>query len=319
MDSTSLPKFPSKCFLAPMAGISDSAFRLLCIENGAGLTVTELTSVHALTHKDRSKQLIKEFEELSKKERPRSVQLFGHDVEVVCKAAKVVEPYFDIIDFNMGCPAPHITQQMAGAALLDKPEHVRDLFTKLVKSVNKPVTLKVRAGINDTNCYLYKPIAKIAEECGVQMITLHARTLKQGYSGHSNWNLIKELKESVGIPVVGNGDVKTPEDVKKIIAETGCDYVMIGRSAMGNPVIFNQIKQYLETGKYDIIKKQIQIGQFYKYLEYAKIYNISPADIKIQAMQFSRGINGAVKLRNKISTVKNVDEMRKLFEEFDKE
>ena len=250
-----LPKFSSKAFLAPMAGISDPACRLLCKEAGAGLVITELTSIHAILAKEKElsqkSESITNFIEFSEKERPVSVQLFGHDINTAVKAAQIVEPFFDIIDFNMGCPAPHITNTMAGAALLEKPEHVEKLFSKLVSAVNKPVTLKIRAGISNDNCYLYKPIAKIAENCGVQMITLHARTLKQGYSGTANWQLIKELKDMVNIPVVGNGDIAKPEDAKRMIDETGCDYVMIGRAAMGNPYIFRQVNEYLETGSYN--------------------------------------------------------------------
>ncbi|HYD03624.1 MAG TPA: tRNA dihydrouridine synthase DusB [Alphaproteobacteria bacterium] len=311
-----LPHFRSKVFLAPMAGISDSAFRTLCHENGAGLTVTELTSVHAITHPGRSKHLINEFGKLSDYDHPRGIQLFGNDVDVICEAAKIVEPYFDIIDFNMGCPAPHITQQMAGAALLDKPDHVEKMFSKLVGAVNKPVTLKVRAGIGNDNCYLYKPIAKIAENCGVSMIALHARTLKQGYSGHSNWALIKELKDHVNIPVVGNGDVKSPEDYDRMLKETGCDYVMIGRAAMGNPLIFRQIDNFVRTGEYKPVAQKEQIEQFFKYIDNAQKYEINFASIKVQAMQFTHGVVGAPKLRGLISSTKNNEEIIDVFRKF---
>ena len=323
-----LPLFNSKVFLAPMAGITDPAFRLLCKENGAGLVVTEFVSVHAIVSKEKEllsfekgdeiikKNPITEFLEFSEDERPVSAQLFGHDIDTVVLAAKIIEPYFDIIDFNMGCPAPHITSQMAGAALLDKPDHIRELFSKLVNSVNKPVTLKLRAGIDNDNCYLYKPIAKIAEECGISMITLHARTLKQGYSGKSDWVLIRELKEMVNIPVVGNGDVKTPEDAKRMLETTGCDYVMVGRSAMGNPLIFKQINDYLNTGAYEKITPQMQISQFFKYLEYTKRFNVQFAAIKVQAMQFTHGIVGAPKIRGQISGCKTIDEIRQVFESY---
>jgi nifR3 family TIM-barrel protein len=311
-----LPIFKSKAFLAPMAGISDSAFRTLCHENGAGLTITELTSVHALTHPGRSKHLLNEFGLLSDNDHPRSIQLFGNDIDTIIEAAKIVEPHFDIIDFNMGCPAPHITQQMAGAALLDKPDHVERMFSKLVGSVNKPVTLKVRAGISNDNCYLYKPIAKIAENCGVSMIALHARTLKQGYSGKSNWALVKELKEHVNIPVVGNGDVTKPEEYQKMLDDTGCDYVMIGRAAMGNPLIFQQIDNFVRTGKYAPVSPKDQIEQFFKYMNNAEKYDITFANIKVQAMQFTRGITGAPKLRGLISSTKNNEDIVNVFKKF---
>ncbi len=315
-----LPHFSSKAFLAPMAGISDPAFRLLCKEAGAGLVVTELTSVHSIIAKE--KQLsqknapITEFIEYSKEEQPVSVQLFGNDIDMIVKAAQIVEPYFDIIDFNMGCPAPHITQQMAGAALLQKPDHIRALFTKLVASVNKPVTLKVRAGINHNNCYLYKPIAKIAEECGVSMIALHARTLEQGYSGESNWSMIKELKELVNIPVIGNGDVEKPEDAQLMMEETGCDYVMIGRAARGHPWLFSQVNNYLSRGSYDAVSEEAQIDAFFNYLQYTKRFTINVANIRMQAMHFTRGLVGATDFRRSLSACRSIEELEVLFNDW---
>ncbi len=311
-----LPVFKSKAFFAPMAGVSDPAFRLLCKEQGAGLVVTELTSVHAIIAKEKQlreqKKKITDFVEYSDKERPVSVQLFGNDIDLVVKAAKIVEPYFDIIDFNMGCPAPHITNQMAGAALLQEPGHVKELFTRLVKAVKKPVTLKVRAGISDSDKRLFLPIAKIAEEAGVKMVTLHARTLKQGYSGKADWSLIKELKENVKMPVVGNGDIWSPEDAKRMIDETGCDYVMIGRGAMGNPFIFRQVNEYLETGKYDEIALLEKLQAFFNYLEYAKEYNIPFHAIRTQAMQFTKGLKGGSELRLKIGKTKSSEELKRI-------
>lgn len=308
-----LPSFKSKFFLAPMSGITDPAFRLLCSELGAGLTTTELTSVHAIVHKHDTGN-IQEFVEYSDREVPRSIQLFGNDIDIICKAAKIVEPYFDIIDFNMGCPADHITAQEAGAALLQKPEHVKKLFTRLVKSVDVPVTVKVRAGISDSSCYLFKNIAKIAEESGVSMITLHARTLKQGYSGNaqSQWVWIKELKEMMSIPVVGNGDIKTPEDAKKMFNETGCDYVMIGRAAQGNPFIFKQMNDYFNDGTYKKLNEKERISYFFKYLEYAKDYSISYARIKDHAMWYTKGVIGGAALRRQIVLSKSVVELRNI-------
>jgi nifR3 family TIM-barrel protein len=312
-----LPHFKSKFFLAPMSGITDPAFRLLCSELGAGLTTTELTSVHAIAHKNKVGD-IREFVEYSDNESPRSIQLFGNDIDMICNAAKIVEPYFDMIDFNMGCPADHITAQEAGAALLQKPEHVKELFTRLVKSVDIPVTVKVRAGISNDSCYLFKNIAKIAEESGVSMIALHARTLKQGYSGdaQSQWGWVKELKELVSIPVVGNGDVKTPEDAVRMLDETGCDYVMIGRGAQGNPYIFKQMNDYFEKGTYKTLTDSERIAYFFKYLEYAKDYNISYARIKDHAMDYTKGIVGGAGLRRQIVMSKNVEELKEIFDSF---
>ena len=158
-------------------------------------------------------------------ERPLGVQLFGSEIESIKKAAQIVSPFFDVIDYNMGCPAPHITQQMAGGALLQNLDLTKKILENLVRSTDKPVTLKMRAGVDEN--LVFKDIAKIAEQVGIQMITLHARTVKQGYSGQSDWSLIKELKQTVDIPIVGNGDVTTPELAKQMIEQTGCE---IGRA-----------------------------------------------------------------------------------------
>ena len=247
-----LPYFSSKAFLAPMAGVSDPALRLMCKKMGAGLVVTELTSVNAIVAKQKQLQLqmkdITEFIEFSQDERPLSIQLFGSDIVALEKAAKIVEPFFDIIDYNMGCPAPHITKQMAGGALLQNSSLTQEIFKTLVNSVKRPISLKMRIGVNESNKLLFQDIAKIAEREGIQMITLHPRTVSQGYSGHSDWDMIKKLKQIVSVPIIGNGDITSPEIAKKVLDYTGCDYVMIGRGAMGNPFIFEQINDYLDYG-----------------------------------------------------------------------
>ena len=295
-----------------MAGVSDPALRLLCKEMGAGLVVTELTNIHAIVAKQRQLESedrkIGDFIEFSQKERPLSVQLFGSELEALKKAAKIVEPFFDMIDYNMGCPAPHITQQMAGGALLQNEDLTRKIFRALVTSVQKPVTLKMRAGVE--NSIVFKNIAKIAQDEGVKMITLHARTVRQGYSGKSNWNLIKDLKEIVEIPVVGNGDITTPEHAKQMLEQTGCDYVMIGRGAMGNPFLFKQINDYLNTGTYQACLPKHKLDIFYRYLDYAINYKIKFANIRQQAMRFTKGLVDGAKLRPKIMVTKTIDELK---------
>ena len=237
-----LPKFASKVFFAPMAGVSDPALRLICKELGAGLVVTPFYNIHAIEAKKRIEKDITRFIEFSEKERPISVQLFGSEIEALKKAIKIVEPHFDIIDYNMGCPSPKVTEQMACSALLQEPELTRKIIRTMVKAAKKPVTLKMRSGVSTPD--KFQEIAKIAEEEGVSMITLHPRTVKQGYSGHSDWKLIKELKRLVKIPVCGNGDIQTPEDAKRMLDETECDYVMVGRAAASNPFLFTQINDY---------------------------------------------------------------------------
>ena len=314
-----LPTFSSKSFLAPMAGVSDPALRLQCKEMGAGLVVTEFTSIHSIVAKEQSlkenQKTIQNFIEFSEKERPLSVQLFGSDLLVLEKAAKIVEPFFDIIDYNMGCPAPHITQQMAGGALLQETNLTKQIFTTLKNAVKKPVTLKIRSGVTSASRHLFKVIAQIAEDEGVEMITLHPRTVSQGYSGKADWSLIKELKEISNIPIVGNGDIRTPEDAKDMIDETGCDYVMIGRGAMGNPFLFEQINDYLKTGSYNEYSFKDRLECFFDYLDLTNNYKIKFANIKGQAMRFTKGMTGGTKLRSKITVSKNLTELKKIMHE----
>lgn len=311
-----LPKFSSRAFLAPMAGVSDPALRLQCKQMGAGLVVTEFTSIHSIIAKEKQlkeqTKTIQEFIEYSDQERPLSVQLFGSDLVALEKAAKIVEPFFDIIDYNMGCPAPHITQQMAGGALLQEVNLTQQIFQTLVSAVKKPVTLKIRSGVTDASKFLFREIAEIAEDEGIQMITLHPRTVSQGYSGNADWTLIKELKEISNLPIVGNGDILTPENAKAMIDETGCDYVMIGRGAMGNPFLFEQINDYLKTNSYNEYSFKDRLDCFFEYLHLTNQYKIKFANIKSQAMRFTKGMKGGSKLRSKITFSKNIDELEKI-------
>ena len=307
-----LPKFDSKAFFAPMAGVSDPALRLVCKDLGAGLVVTEFVNVHAIVAKS---QDITKFIEFSEKERPLSVQLFGSDLEKLKMAIKIVEPHFDVIDYNMGCPAPHITQQMACSALLQEPELTRKIFRTMVKNSSKPVTVKIRSGVSKPNKFL--EIGKIAQEEGLSMITLHPRTVKQGYSGKSDWSLIKKLKDSVSIPVCGNGDIETPEDAKRMMEETGCDYVMVGRAAAKNPFLFAQIKNYLKIGKYGKVSDKKRVKKFFDYLGYAEKYStIKVSSIRMHAMNFTSGCSGSKKLRGELLELKDVNGIKKKVKEF---
>ena len=314
-----LPTFSSKAFLAPMAGVSDPALRLQCRQMGAGLVVTEFTNIHSIIAKQKqlaeNKKTIQEFIQYSEKERPLSVQLFGSDVLALEKAAKIVEPFFDIIDYNMGCPAPHITKQMAGGALLQEVNLTQQILRTLVNSVKKPVTLKIRSGVTDASKFLFREIAEIAEDEGIQMITLHPRTVSQGYSGHSDWGMIKELKEISGIPIVGNGDILTPEDAKSMLDETNCDYVMVGRGAMGNPFLFEQINDYLKNNSYETYSLKDKLDSFFEYLHLTSQYEIKFANIKSQAMRFTKGLRGGSKLRSRITFCNDVVELEKVMKD----
>ena len=311
-----LPNFTGKAFLAPMAGVSDPALRIMCKQMGASLVVTELTSVNAIVAKheqlESQSKDITEFIEFSEKERPLSVQLFGSDIVALEKAAKIVEPHFDMIDYNMGCPAPHITKQMAGGALLQNADLTRQIFRTLVNTVKKPISLKMRIGVTEENKSLFLDIAKIAEQEGVGMITLHGRTVSQGYSGNADWDMIKKLKKNSSVPIVGNGDITSPEIAKKVLDYTGCDYVMIGRGAMGNPFIFEQINDYLEYGEYTRYSLGDRLRAFVDYVELTTKYNIRFANIKQQAIRFTKGTVGGAQLRNRLSTTKDIEELKEL-------
>ena len=236
-----------KIVLAPMAGITNKTFRMICKKFGCALVVGEMVSDKAIIYEnEKTKKLL----EMDEKERPISQQIFGSDKESFCIAAKKVYEYMhpDIIDINMGCPVPKIAiKSQAGSALLKNPEKIFEIVKAVKESVPCPVTVKIRSGWdkNSINCV---QVAKICEKAGADAITLHARTRSQGYSGHSDWSLIKKVKESVSIPVIGNGDIITCYDAKKMLLETGCDLVMIGRGLLGNPWLVKECNEYLEKG-----------------------------------------------------------------------
>ena len=238
-----LSEFP--LLLAPMEDVSDPPFRALCKENGADLMYTEFISSEGLI-RDAAKSVQKL--DIYNKERPIGIQIFGANLDSMLAAVEIVEATKpDIIDINFGCPVPKITKKGAGSAALKDLDIMKDMVEKVVKKVKHiPVTVKMRAGW-DSNNIIIKEAGKILENAGIQAITLHARTSKQLYKGYADWNLIKLLKNNVNIPVIGNGDVTTIKDFDKIISDTGCDAVMIGRGALGNPWIFKNIVNHIEN------------------------------------------------------------------------
>ena len=232
--------------LAPMAGVTDLPFRLLCKEQGCGLMYTEMVSAKAILYKNRNTGPLME---VRPEEEPVALQLFGSDPEIVSDiAAQVEDGPYAFIDINMGCPVPKIVNNGEGSALMKNPKLVEQILTALVKKVKKPVTVKFRKGFDDDHINAVE-IAKIAESCGVSAVAVHGRTRAQFYSGKADWDIIRQVKEAVKIPVIGNGDIFTPEDVKRMLEETGCDGLMIARGAKGNPWIFSRTLHYLETGE----------------------------------------------------------------------
>ena len=231
--------------LAPMAGVTDLPFRLLCKEQGAGLICMEMVSAKAIYYKNKNTESLLE---IDPREKPVSLQLFGSDPEIMAQMAHQIEERpFDILDINMGCPVPKVVNNGEGSALLKDPAQVRKIVTAVVKAIDKPVTVKIRRGFDDDHVNAVE-IAKIIEDCGAAAVAVHGRTREQYYSGKADWDIIRQVKEAVQIPVIGNGDVTSPETAIALMDETGCDGVMIGRAVRGNPWLFSEILYYMETG-----------------------------------------------------------------------
>lgn len=234
-------------FLAPMAGITDKVFRILCKEMGCGLVYSEMVSAKGIFHNSTNTKKLLEVDEA---EKPTAVQLFGSDPEIMGQMAQKLNEYKDIamLDINMGCPAPKIVKNGEGSALMLNPTLAGKVINAVVKASNRPVTVKFRKGFNDENINAVE-MGKIAEANGAAAITVHGRTREQYYSGKADWDIIKQVKESVNIPVIGNGDIFSPVDAKNMFEYTGCDGIMIGRGAQGNPWIFKNVIHYLEKGE----------------------------------------------------------------------
>ena len=232
--------------LAPMAGVTDLPFRLLCREQGAGCVVTEMVSAKAILYNNRN---TKELMQIHPQERPAAIQLFGSDPDIMAQiAARIEDGPYDFIDVNMGCPVPKVVNNGEGSALMKNPKQAEKVLSAMVKAVKKPVTVKFRKGFNDTSVNAVE-FAKMAEGSGVAAVAVHGRTREQYYSGKADWDIIRQVKEAVKIPVIGNGDIFTPQDAGRMMEETGCDGIMVARGAKGNPWIFRRINHYLDTGE----------------------------------------------------------------------
>jgi len=299
----SFPKLNGKAVLSPMSGVTDVAFRALAKKYGAALTYTEFVHSTSLV---RGNQTAWRMVETDPIENPVAVQLFGHSEEDVVEAARKLQDKFDVIDVNCGCPAWKVIKTGAGSEMLKQPEKIAKFVNKLATTVNKPVTVKIRIGIDDENINAVQ-VAKLVEDAGAAAIAVHGRTQKQGYSGSANWEIIKQVKDAVNIPVIGNGDVFTPETFKQRLEESGVDAIMIARGAVGNPYIFKQIEDYLKTGTYE---RPNTIEMFFEYLEFAKKHNLGFSAIRNHAIQFTKNIVGGGELRVKLAACETVEQVQ---------
>jgi nifR3 family TIM-barrel protein len=308
----------NKVIIAPMAGVSNIAFRTIMKEFGAGLIYAEMVSDKALGFRNKkTMKMIKVVEA----EKPLTMQVFGGDIESIVEGAMIIdkESDCDIIDINLGCPVSKVTKSDAGAKLLLEPLKIYEIVKKVVESVEKPVTVKMRTGWDSNTIYAVE-IAQLCEKAGAKAIAIHGRTRSQMYSGVANWSLIKDVKDAVKIPVFGNGDVKTPEDAKRMLDETGCDAVMIGRALLGNPWLVKQTVDYLETGTYQkdftFEEKVVHIIDHMERLIELKGEKIALLEMRSHAAWYVKGMPGATYVKREIANVSKKEDLKRILYEY---
>lgn len=305
--------------IAPMAGIGNFAFRRICKEMNAGLIYAEMVSDKALIYENEKTH---EMLYVDESEQPVSLQVFGGDIESIVEGAKIIDQKSNaqIIDINMGCPVPKVVKTDAGAKLLLEPEKVYELVARVVDSVNKPVTVKMRIGWDHETIYAHE-IARNIERAGAKAIAIHGRTRKQMYQGKANWDIIKEIKNEIKtIPVIGNGDISTPEEAKQRLEESGVDAIMVGRAVLGNPWLIKQMVEYLETGillpnptpqeKIDKAKEHLS------YLYQLKGEKLAVLEMRSHIPWYIKGINGANQLKRQLNELKTYQEVNDALDYF---
>ncbi len=308
-------KIPNRTILAPMAGVSDLPFRLLCHEQGAGLVCMEMISAKAITYQNKNTRLLLE---TLPQEHPVSLQLFGHEPEVMARACEMIEgESFDLLDINMGCPVPKIVNNKEGSALMQDPALIEALVKAAVAHTSRPVTVKLRRGFDEQHLNASE-CAKAAEAGGASAVAIHGRTRPQMYMGKADWNTIKEVVSAVSIPVFGNGDVTDGPSARQMLEETGCQAIMIGRAAQGNPWIFAQVNHYLETGeelpkptRQEIIQMVLRHAQLQRQ---HKGENVGMREMRKHVAWYMAGFPGAAKVRGQVNCVTTFEELEKLLE-----
>ncbi len=303
--------FDSPLCLAPMAGICNIAFRILCRRYGAGLVYSEFVNATAITRENKySMQMMKTVPE----ERPVAIQLFGTRIPDIKKATLLLQDKCDHVDFNFGCPAQQVTCTGAGAALMKHPNKIKAIVEAMASVSENPVTVKMRLGIDKDHINVVK-IAQKCEEAGSAAIAIHGRTVDQKYTGNAHWNMIKNVKEAVDIPVIGNGDVTDEKSAVRMFEETGVDAVMLGRAACGNPFIFTRIHHYIHTGK--MLKQKDTFKIFDEYLAlWKKHEGLKSSNLKMHVGYFTRGLPSAKRMRQALIATKTIEELEEVLDRF---
>lgn len=311
-------KIKNKVVFAPMAGVSNISFRTIIKEMGAGLIYSEMISTMGIKYGSQKTIDLINFNET---ERPISIQIFGNDIDSFIKAAKYIEDNYhpDIIDINMGCPVPKIAlKSQAGSALLKNPDKIYEIVKQVVENTNTPISVKIRSGWDENSINAVEVAQKI-EQAGASLIAIHARTRSQGYSGKANWDIIKQVKENVSIPVIGNGDIKTIYDAKKMLDETKCDAIMIGRATLGNPWFIKECVEYIENNKIIVpptnIEKIDMINHHYELLKKYTSEKQALLEIRMHVLWYIKGLPNIKEYKNKITSCKTEQEFKNLLNE----